>query len=138
MVTNESVVMPKPARPPFLFYIMRAMVRALFFVLFKIEMRGLNNLPHDGGYIIAANHLSWLDIFLLMTQLPPKPRIAFIAAREEVFHSPVRIYFTTKVGYVIPVDRLGGRVGRELVGSVAKVLEEGMALVIFPKAMYRM
>ena len=127
--------MVKAARavaPP-LFHVLRFAVRCLFLLLFNIEVRGQQHIPRIGGYIIAANHLSWLDIFLLMTTFPATPRITFIAAREEVFHSRFRVYMTTRVGYVIPVDRQSGRIGRDLIAAVAAALDAGMALVIFPE-----
>jgi 1-acyl-sn-glycerol-3-phosphate acyltransferase len=45
--------------------IIRPMVHAASRVFWKIEFRGVENVPADGGVIVAANHQTYLDPFWL-------------------------------------------------------------------------
>ena len=45
--------------------LIRPMVHAASRVFWKIEFRGVENVPADGGVIIAANHQTYLDPFWL-------------------------------------------------------------------------
>lgn len=49
-------------------------IKLLFRVFTRTEIIGTENLPREGGYIIALNHLSWLD-----------PPLAFIAVERQDF-----------------------------------------------------
>ena len=56
----------------------KPMVRLVFWlvfqVLYRIRIRGAENVPHDGGGIIVANHTSWLDGAIMLTLVPRIPR----------------------------------------------------------------
>lgn len=41
--------------------IFRQFVRVLFFFIARVELKGYENVPQEGGFIIAANHLGFLD-----------------------------------------------------------------------------
>ena len=102
-------------------------------ILFRIKIEGLENLPKEGGYILAGNHLSWIDPFLMLGYFPTEPRIYFIAAREEVYHPAWRRFFTERVGGVIPIERDKGGASRELLNLVKETLEGGGVLGMFPE-----
>lgn len=115
------------------FIILRGLVRALLRWLFKIEVRGLENLPRQGGYILAGNHLSWLDPFLILAFAPAEPRIYFMANRENMENPAWRKFFTGRIGGIIPVDQ--GEAGnyRATARQVSRVLGGGGVLGIFPE-----
>jgi 1-acyl-sn-glycerol-3-phosphate acyltransferase len=51
--------------------IIRSVIRFLFKLLSKIECKGLENIPVEGGVILAVNHLSQLDsplVFMFLTR----------------------------------------------------------------------
>lgn len=118
------------------FKALRFFGRILFRLMFRIKVEGRHNLPHEGGYIIAGNHLSWIDSFLILAFCPSEPRIFFIAAREEVYFPRWRRIFTEKVGGVIAIDRDKG-LSRELIEKVRETLEGEECLASSPKAMFR-
>ncbi len=124
---------PQYYKVPLPFIFLRLGVGTLLKILFRIEVKGLEYLPEEGGYILAGNHLSWIDPFLMLAGAPAEPRIFFIAAREDVENPEWRKYLCRNVGAVIPVDR--GRAGsyREVVNQARKVLEGGGVLGIFPE-----
>ena len=115
------------------FIVLRVLIGTLLKGLFKIEVRGLENLPREGSYIFAGNHLSWIDSFLMLILAPAEPRIYFIAAREEVERPEWRRFFTKRVGGVIAVDRDEGNAYRQAVTKVKQVLKGGGVLGIFPE-----
>ncbi|HEX2914441.1 MAG TPA: lysophospholipid acyltransferase family protein [Chloroflexia bacterium] len=116
-----------------IFIILRWLVRLLLRAMFRIEVRGLENLPKEGGYIFAGNHLSWIDPFLMLAFAPATPRIYFIAAREDVEFPRWRRIFTEGVGGVIPVDRDKRSAFRDVSKQVSVVLHGGGVLGIYPE-----
>ena len=52
----------------------------IFWLFYKFEVKGRENIPKDGKFICAANHVSYLDPFLVSTALR-KP-IAYMAKKE--------------------------------------------------------
>lgn len=131
----------KPAAPvryheaTITFRVAQWILRLILHSLFVIEVRGLENIPRQGGYIFAGNHLSWVDAFLMLIGAPATPRIYFIAAREEVEHPAWRRIFTRRIGGVIPVDRGSGSPAaiRKITRQVEQVLAGGGVLGLFPE-----
>src|SRR6478609_6503697 len=59
----------------------RPVVGALSRMLFKIEFNGLENVPRNGGLIIAANHQTYIDPFWLSVPIKrPTRYLAWSAA----------------------------------------------------------
>ncbi|WP_339735035.1 acyl-[ACP]--phospholipid O-acyltransferase [uncultured Gimesia sp.] len=56
----------------------RFMVWLVSCTIYKLRVKGLKNLPKEGGALLVANHVSWLDgIFLILTSTRPVRMIAF-------------------------------------------------------------
>jgi 1-acyl-sn-glycerol-3-phosphate acyltransferase len=55
---------------PHLYAIVRAVARALLWLLTRTEIRGLEHVPARGPYIILTNHLSAIDPPLIMAVFP--------------------------------------------------------------------
>jgi 1-acyl-sn-glycerol-3-phosphate acyltransferase len=64
-------------RPTLRFIAARALLRLILGSLFRVELVGLERLP-AGPHILACNHLSWVDPFLLLAYLPASPRIHYL------------------------------------------------------------
>ena len=60
--------------------IMHKLVRAFMRIIFKIEIRGSENLPKEGGCMLCCNHLSMWDPVLISCFMSRK--ISFIAKEE--------------------------------------------------------
>lgn len=113
------------------FRIIRLLVQWLFRLLFRVRIEGRENLPKGGGYILAGNHLSWLDPFLMLAFAPATPRIYFTGDRHNMTRPAWRRIFTQSVGGVILVER--GEHGDKLNEQVREVLQGGGVLGIFPE-----
>lgn len=131
----------KPAKPAnyrqanLTFRVAQWLLRFILHFFFVIEVKGLENIPRQGGYIFAGNHLSWVDAFLMLIGAPATPRIYFIAAREEVERPAYRKFVTGRIGGVIPVDRDSGSPAgiRKITRQVEQVLAGGGVLGLFPE-----
>lgn len=107
--------------------ILRGLFRPIFHLLCSIQIRGFENLPEDGGYIIAHNHISLFEPPLVLSFWPKAPEAI---AGADVFHRPgqkilVRAY------HAIPVHR--GEYDRQVIETMMRVLAAGKPLVIAPE-----
>jgi 1-acyl-sn-glycerol-3-phosphate acyltransferase len=104
-------------------------------LLFRIEVRGLANVPERGGYIVAANHSNWLDAPLLLMAFPVVPRINFIADSTFVTESTLFWFVARHAGGVLPLIRHGH--GGAAVPHVVQVcLARGGVIGFFPEGRY--
>ncbi|MEV4945731.1 lysophospholipid acyltransferase family protein [Streptomyces sp. NPDC053755] len=101
---------------------------------FRPRIEGLEHVPEDGAAIIAGNHLSFSDHFLMPVVL--KRRITFLA-KQEYFTGPgikgrLTAAFFRSAGQ-IPVDRSGKEAGRAAIREGLGVLSKGELLGIYPE-----
>ena len=50
---------------PFVYWLSRAVLEPFFLVYFRMSRIGNEHIPREGGVIIAANHRSFLDPFVI-------------------------------------------------------------------------
>jgi 1-acyl-sn-glycerol-3-phosphate acyltransferase len=109
----------------------RWVFRVLGWLLFRITVTGQSNTPR-GNYIVAANHLSWIDPFLLMIYLPAEPRLYFLGAQQAV-NQGWKGWVMDHFDMLIPVKRGAAWLGREVLEKPKRVLEAGAVLGLFPE-----
>lgn len=107
----------------FLYWVVGFVLRRYF----TVEVEGLERLPKRGGYILAANHASALDPFLLAVILP---RPVHFLAKAELFCIPGVGWLLRHLG-MIPVHR--GHADREALTRALDLLEKGEVIGIFPE-----
>lgn len=103
-------------------------IRVTYDVAFRGEVVGLENLPRDGGFLLAANHASFIDPPLIGCQIPRQ--IAYFA-RKTLWRGGFASWWLDTVG-TIPVDRDGGQ-DISAIKRVLKALREERALILFPE-----
>ena len=113
---------------PWFYYVAKVIVRVLFTLLTRWEVKGKENVPSQGALLVVANHLSLADPPLLGVSLGR--RIIFMA-KEELFRSRFAAYFLGGFGS-FPVHR--GELDRKAIRRAKQVLADGLALVMFPEA----
>jgi len=113
---------------PWFYYVARVLVRMLFYLLTRWQVKGRENIPSQGPVLVVANHLNLADPPLLGLSLDRK---AIFMAKEELFRSRFSAYFIGGFGS-FPVHR--GKVDRQAMRRAEQVLTDGMALVMFPEA----
>ncbi|MFD8147524.1 lysophospholipid acyltransferase family protein [Streptomyces sp. NPDC059708] len=103
-------------------------------LLFRPRIEGLENIPEEGAAIVAGNHLSFSDHFLMPAILGR--RITFLA-KAEYFTGPglkgrLTAAFFRSAGQ-IPVDRSGKDAGQAALREGLGVLAGGELLGIYPE-----
>jgi len=100
----------------------------LFFRLgFGFEVRGREHVPRDGAFILASNHLSYLDPPLLAAAC--RRRLSFMA-RANLFEQPLLGAYLRAV-HVIALQRGEGDLGA--IREAVRRLQQGDAVAIFPE-----
>ncbi|MFG2475645.1 lysophospholipid acyltransferase family protein [Streptomyces fagopyri] len=103
-------------------------------LVFRPRTEGLEHIPSSGAAIVAGNHLSFSDHFLMPAIL--NRRITFLA-KAEYFTGPgikgrLTAAFFRSAGQ-IPVDRSGKDAGQAAVREGLGVLRRGELLGIYPE-----
>ena len=96
---------------------------------FRLRHEGFEHTPADGALIIASNHRSFLDPFLIGALLPAERPLHFMA-KAELFRIPVVGWLLNRLG-AFPVRR--GESDAKALRTAEAVLERGGVLVIFPE-----
>ncbi|CAI9399633.1 lysophospholipid acyltransferase family protein [Aestuariimicrobium sp. T2.26MG-19.2B] len=108
--------------------------RPVCVVAFRPWIKGDENIP-EGGAILAGNHLSAGDTFLLPALIHRRltfPAKAELFAGDRGVRSKVVAWFLKAVGQV-PMDRSGGRASATGLGPVTQTLKDGGLVGIFPE-----
>ena len=113
---------------PWFYYVARVLVRMLFILLTRWQVKGKENIPTQGPLLVVANHLNLTDPPLLGVSLGRK---AVFMAKEELFRSRFSAYFIGSFGS-FPVYR--GKLDRKAIRQAQQVLADDAALVMFPEA----
>lgn len=104
-------------------------------LFFRPWIRGEENIPDSGGAVLAGNHLSSGETFLLpaLIRRPMTfPAKAELFKGDKGWQSRVVAWFLTVVGQV-PMDRSGGAVSAQALQPVLEVLNRGGLVGIFPE-----
>ena len=117
------------------YYILKyAILGPILRLAFRPRIEGLENVPEEGAAIVAGNHLSFSDHFLMPAMLGR--RITFLA-KQEYFTGPglkgaLIAAFFRSAGQ-IPVDRTGGKAAQSAVREALKVLRRGELMGVYPE-----
>jgi 1-acyl-sn-glycerol-3-phosphate acyltransferase len=110
-----------------LYAIAHILVYLLARVCFRLRVIGSEYVPQGGGAIIAANHVSYLDIPLLGCAL--KRRADFVG-KAELFKNPVVGFLFRRLGG-FPVKRDG--IDRLAIAEAVRRLKAGRLVVFYPE-----
>ncbi|QJD82398.1 lysophospholipid acyltransferase family protein [Cohnella herbarum] len=105
----------------------RMILRMLFLLLYRLEARGVSNIPLEGPVILCSNHKSLQDPITLGVWVPRK---VHYMAKEELFRIPLFGSLIRAVG-AFPVKR--GGVSKEAIRTAITLLQGGNVMGIFPE-----
>ena len=115
--------------PEYKFYkIIKNIFGPIIKVIFKVNFKGVENIPEKGGYILAVNHTSGLDPIIVA--LPKKLQPLHFMSKAELFKNPVLAWIMVHL-YAFPVNR--GKGDTSAIDYGCKVLEEGHVMAICPE-----
>jgi 1-acyl-sn-glycerol-3-phosphate acyltransferase len=94
---------------------------------FRLHAEGIENVPQNGGFVLAANHISNFDPWPLGLPLWPKRYLRFMA-KKELFWWPLGPLI--KSGGAFPVRR--GERDIEAMNTAVDLARDGHVVVMFP------
>jgi 1-acyl-sn-glycerol-3-phosphate acyltransferase len=119
-------------RPPLTYNVVATLSWPVLYGLFRLRVRGTDNVPASGGFVLACNHLSNLDPWPVGMPLWPRHWLRFMA-KAELYWWPAK-YVLSGAG-AFPVHR--GRTDVEAVETAVRLAQEGNAVVMFPEGTRR-
>ena len=105
----------------------KKVVSPLVKLLFRIKVKGLENVPAEGGYLVCPNHTSMLDVVALGAAFN---RLLNFMAKKELFKFKPFGALIRKLG-AFPVDRGGADV--RAIRKAISVVGSGELVNIFPQ-----
>jgi 1-acyl-sn-glycerol-3-phosphate acyltransferase len=110
-----------------LYDVASVVVGAIGRVFFRLRVIGKENVPRDGGLIVACNHVSNFDPPLLGVSVP---RPVSYMAKKELFAIPVLGWLIAHLN-AYSVDRQAG--GTAALRASLRMLKEGRCVGVFPE-----
>jgi 1-acyl-sn-glycerol-3-phosphate acyltransferase len=99
---------------------------------FRLRVRGLENVPDGGGFVVASNHLSNFDAWPV--GFPLYPRQVHFMGKAELYKNPALRWFLVNAG-TFPVRR--GERDAESFKTAVKLAREGGVVAMFPEGTRR-
>ena len=112
---------------PLVYWLVRALFQPFFHMYFRLSRIGREHIPAEGPVILAANHRSFLDPFVIATMAR---RPMYYVAKKELFSRPWQAWVLNALG-AFPVDR--GAADGEMIETAKAILERGDIVLIFPE-----
>jgi 1-acyl-sn-glycerol-3-phosphate acyltransferase len=120
---------PRPSWP---YLVVGALSYPVLRFVYRERWQGLERLPADGGYVLAANHLSSADPWPLGMALFPHRYLRFMA-KSELFWFPLGPLISGCGAFSV---RRGER-DQEAVDTAVRLCREGHVVVMFPEGTRR-
>jgi len=124
--------MPATTRPSPLYVVVGALSYPVLRWVARLRVEGTERLPEAGGYVLAANHLSNFDPWLVGMPLYPRRYLRFMA-KSELFWFPLGQFIGACGAF--PVRR--GQQDQEAVDTAVRLCREGHVVVMFPEGTRR-
>lgn len=114
--------------------IIRLYIRIIYWLERKIlrldyEVRGLEHLPKDGAFILAAKHQSAWETMKIHTLI----KDPVIILKEELKYLPLWGWYAAKAGFIFVKRERGGKSVASLLAGAKRAVAEGRSIVIFPQ-----
>ncbi len=119
-------------RPSAIYLLIGFLTWPLIRFVFRLRSRGGENLPQEGGFVLAANHLSNFDPWPLGLPLFPKRWLRFMG-KSELFRPPLG--WILRAGGAFPVRR--GEGDMAAVETAVELVRAGEIVVMFPEGTRR-
>jgi 1-acyl-sn-glycerol-3-phosphate acyltransferase len=109
-------------------YIIRGLIRFLFNLIARVEVRGYENLPKDSSFVIATNHLGFVDVPIAFYALDRWDMFVLIA---EKWGEIDLVRWVGKYFNFIFIDRFNPDI--KALRKVISLMESNNILVIAPE-----
>jgi len=105
----------------------RALIELFCRLYFRLEVKGRENIPSSGAFIVSPIHRSYLDTPVLGAMT--NKRMRYMGKESLWTNKPLGWFLTTVGGF--PVQR--GTADREALNAALTVVQRGEPLVMFPE-----
>jgi 1-acyl-sn-glycerol-3-phosphate acyltransferase len=112
---------------PLLYWTVRALFVPFFLIYFRLQRVGREHLPRTGPLLLASNHRSFLDPFVIGTLVR---RPVYYMAKRELFQRRWQAWLLNSLG-AFPVDR--GTGDSDAMDTARAILARGDCVVLFPE-----
>jgi 1-acyl-sn-glycerol-3-phosphate acyltransferase len=112
---------------PVVYRVLRTILVPAFLIYLRMQRVGREHLPRSGPLLLAANHRSFLDPFVIGTLVK---RPVYYMAKRELFEKRWQAWILNALG-AFPVDR--GTGDTDAMATAKAILERGDCVVIFPE-----
>jgi 1-acyl-sn-glycerol-3-phosphate acyltransferase len=112
---------------PVLYWGLRALFVPTFLIYFRMRRIGREHLPKEGPLLLASNHRSFLDPFVIGT-LTRRP--VYYMAKRELFERRWQAWILNGLG-AFPIDRGAG--DSDAMETARAILARGDCVVVFPE-----
>lgn len=135
LATPPPDLLPVQRKATLAYRLARILLLPVFHALFVFQVKGRANIPKGTGFVMIANHLNWLDSFVITASFPPEPRVHFLGDPYMLQTKKIQWAFVRRVGGYIPVDNRQGS-GPQLYRHVDKCLQRGGIVALYPEGHY--
>ena len=112
-------------------YWLTKLISVPFSMFLLKEVKGLDNLPKERGFILASNHCSHLDPIIIPSLFIKQfKRKVHYLAKEELF-KPWILNKVLKAAEIIPIDKKGRN--KKALENALDALKQGKIIGIFPE-----
>ncbi|HEY1520059.1 MAG TPA: 1-acyl-sn-glycerol-3-phosphate acyltransferase, partial [Solirubrobacteraceae bacterium] len=113
---------------PLVLWLVRAILQPFFHIYFRMVRIGREHIPAEGPVILASNHRSFLDPFIIGTMVR---RPVYYVAKTELFEfHPIVTWMLSALG-AFPVQR--GTGDEAMIETAKEILERGEIVLMFPE-----
>jgi 1-acyl-sn-glycerol-3-phosphate acyltransferase len=123
---------PRPPRPSPLYTSIAALSWPIVRFLFRYRASGKENLPAEGGYVLAAGHQSNLDPWPLALDLWPGRFVRFMA-KSELFWFPLGPFIQACGAFKVR----RGKADTEAIETAVQLAKAGHVIAMFPEGTRR-
>ncbi|MCJ7471805.1 MAG: 1-acyl-sn-glycerol-3-phosphate acyltransferase [Actinobacteria bacterium] len=111
----------------FIFTLTQYVLKVIFTILYRTNIKGLDKIPRNGKYLICSNHISYIDPVLIGAYIP---RFTYFMAKRELFSfsfiSNLVTFFNS-----FPVNR--DLINRATFNTSINILKNENILCLFPE-----
>lgn len=111
-----------------MYWLVRVPLQTFFHVYLRMQRLGRDHIPASGPAIVAANHRSFFDPFIIGT-MARRP-MYYVAKRELFEMNPILAWLLNALG-AFPVDRGAG--DTSMIDTARELLARGEIVLIFPE-----
>jgi long-chain acyl-CoA synthetase len=125
-----ALARPQPVSAAF-WYMVSRLIQVVSLDRFDLHVRGIENLPKSGAYILTSNHQSYIDPLILASVLPPPVfDKVFAVGTSEIFGKGFMLRLARSLRVVV-VDPDANLIPAMRAGAFG--LRQGRALILYPE-----